>query len=495
MATRKLLGYFLKIGSQDYPLNMSPNEKFGWDLDANGNSTVGPLFKYSLNDVEKAFDKVRQIQIESFYDSNSGYAFKKEESLTNLVDMLMVETDGKAYESWASASPSSTVVQSIMKCLEYLYTNQSTIQNGDQKVGKALNNGDSALGEQILSDASTNPYYVASYKENSLVYFMSNKAGRIERVEFSVVDPSTADEIQCIVYFDADTFIERASNASYAVYRYEDLDGDAIISDSEFDSQIINKVFNILKEGKYKTYSKYSVTKRTGNNTYTEEQFFVFGSLNQPLTTSKMIECIKEYLLGTDTENNLHFMYPTLFGQNEIRIIPVWDNQIMTSENGAISVYPVSFDDIRTIVNNEKPMSQTEDNAIAELFYIGPGAGWVQSVNVTFVLPLIAIEMGATGVTRPISARFPDYQPIYGQNFNTDAAEFHFVLLKVLAYLKDNTNSLTDSFKAAYNVKVVDATNSTADEAPEAVNVSTREEVQFTFGGNIWTVVGYNKIV
>ena len=64
MATRKLLGYFLKIGSQDYPLNMSPNEKFGWDLDANGNSTVGPLFKYSLNDVEKAFDKVRQIQIE-----------------------------------------------------------------------------------------------------------------------------------------------------------------------------------------------------------------------------------------------------------------------------------------------------------------------------------------------------------------------------------------------------------------------------------------------
>ncbi len=101
--------------------------------------------------------------------------------------------------------------------------------------------------------------------------------------------------------------------SNYAVYRYEDLNVDDITSDS----QIINKVFNILKEGKYKTYSKYSVTKRTGNNTYTEEQFFVFGSLNQPLTTSKMIECIKEYLLGTDTENNLHFMYPTLFGQDE----------------------------------------------------------------------------------------------------------------------------------------------------------------------------------
>lgn len=98
-------------------------------------------------------------------------------------------------------------------------------------------------------------------------------------------------------------------DSNYAVYRYEDLNGDDIISDS----QIINKAFDILKEGKYKTYSKYSVTKRTENNTYIEEQFFVFSSLNHPLTTSKMIECIKEYLLETDTENNLHLMYPTLF--------------------------------------------------------------------------------------------------------------------------------------------------------------------------------------
>ena len=43
-------GFYYQIGSIDYPLNFSPDDKFGFDSEGQENA----VFKYSINDVEKA---------------------------------------------------------------------------------------------------------------------------------------------------------------------------------------------------------------------------------------------------------------------------------------------------------------------------------------------------------------------------------------------------------------------------------------------------------
>ena len=314
--------------------------------------------------------------------------------------------------------------------------------------------------------------------------FPGTKEGRLSYVRFSVKNAdNNNNQVNIIAYFDADDWVERSTNISYKVYRYEDLNNDTTIDSNEFDKQIVAKIFEITKDGKYKDYSPFSVKKRIGDSTYTQEQFFVFSSLATELTSATMLEQIKQYLLNLGLgQSYLTYTYPELFGLNTIQIVPIWDNMITTKDNGSTEVYPLSLAKLYSTLNQfNKSITPGESGySPVEIFYIGPGAGWTPSVDIGFILPLIAIEQDSTsGVSNPISARFPSYQPIYGQDINSDAAEFHFILLKILFYLYNSDNTLSDSFKAVYSV--VESVSS---------DVSNRKTITFSFGGNTWTVFG-----
>ena len=495
-----VLMFFFKKGSKDYPLNCDINSPFGWDVDASGNVNSDAVFKYSINEVEKAFVKVREISKEAYYDASTHNNFANiGDDADNLIDVALVETGNNSKYSvdysaqgLDTSDPSNGKVWTdIFRILEWVYANQATA-NGKKwsgaDTGDLLTAADCALysnyGENTPNTSGSNPYKVDTYVKNSIQMYPSTKDGRLSYIRFSVKDSdNNGNQVNVIAYFDADDWVERSTNISYRVYRYEDLNNDTTIDSNEFDKQIVAKIFEISKTGKFKNYSTYTVEKRISDDTYTQEQFFIFTSLATELTAATMLEQVKNYLLGLGLgQSYLTYTYPKLFGLNTIQIVPIWDNVITTKDSGNVEVYPLSLAKLYATLNqfNRSITPGESGYSPVEIFYIGPGNGWVPSVNVGFILPLIAIEQDSTsGVSNPISARFPSYQPIYGQNKNDDASEFHFILLKILFYLYNSENKLSESFKSSYNI--VESTS--ADNA-------NRKTITFTFGGNTWTVYG-----
>lgn len=493
---QNILMFYYKSGSKDYPLNADPNAAFGYDVNSVGEVVKGPIFKYSMNEVEKAFVKVRHLQKEAIYESGNNGFVNIGDDKTNLVNNALVETGSStkysvdySTQDLETADVKQQIWTDIFSILEWLYANQASA-NGNRwssAPDSCINTADCAFMSDVAAGSSvhgSNPYKITNYVEHSIQIFPSTKEGRISYVKFSVKNNDNSGEaVTVTAYFDADAWVERSTNISYAVYRYEDLNNDSTIDDSEFDTQIVNKIFEISKTGKYKTYSSTSVRKRISNDNYVQEQFFVFSSLANQLTSATMIEQIKQYLLGLGYgESLLNYTYPDLFGQNTILIVPVWDNQINTKDSGLIDVYPLSLRKLNSVLVSLGKSISEADAAYSptEIFYIGPGAGWTPSVNVNFILPILAIEQSTqSGVINPISARFPNYQPLYGQNLKSDAAEFHFVLMTILSYLNDSENVLAESFKNSYSIT-------------ETVSADAyhRKLVSFVFGSNTWTVYG-----
>ena len=499
MALENILMFFYKKGSADVPLNVDINAPFGYDVDSSGQAVGSAVFKYSINEVEKAFVKVREIAREAYYENSSHNGFANVgDDTENLVDIALVETGNNSKYSvdysaqgLGTASVTTKFWTDAFRILEWLYANQATANGkkwGGADTGSLLTAADCAFasdyGESTPTQSGSNIYKVDSYVKNSIQMFPGTKDGRLSYVRFSLKNSDdNNNQVNIIAYFDADDWVERATNISYKVYRYEDLNNDTTIDNNEFDQQIVSKIFAITKEGKYKTYSSHTVKKRLDNNTYTQEQFFVFSSLATDLTVATMLEQIKQYLLGLGLgQSYLTFTYPDLFGLNTIQIVPIWDNVISTKDNGSQEVYPLSLAKLYSTLNqfNRSITPGESGYSPVEIFYLGPGAGWTPSVDIGIMVPIIAIEQDSTsGVSNPISARFPSFQPIYGQALNSDAAEFHFILLKILFYLYNSENTLSDSFKSSYGV--VEGVSADA---------SNRLTVTFTFGGNTWTVFG-----
>ena len=473
--TSKILGFYYKRGSTDVPQNIDINEPFGFDIDSVSNAAV---FKYSINDVEKAFVKAREFNQAANYIATSSDFIGDVVGASNCLLVECGKTDAFDYTELASEDPTSQFWQDIFRCAEYIGRNQATVQTSSWSAS-FINHGDAALGSQVDSSGANNKYYVSSYVRGSLTYAIRPSSTRLQWVQF-VITHATYGNVSIQIYFDADAWCERDASATYKVYCYEDLDGDSTISNDEMDSQVVKKLFDITKEGKYKTYESIIIDKRISDTTTTTEQFFVFSSLNVSLTSTKMKEEIKEYLRDKyDDDTYLRYTYPTLFDENEIRIIPVWDNQISQATGEAKSVHALSINKLANVLTSYgyAISSSSADYRPSEVFYIGPGSGWSSTVAIKFILPLIAIEQDTTsGVQYPISSRFPDYKPIYGQTDSSAASEFHFILATVLNYLQNGDTTLASEFVSAYSISESKS--------------GSRKVVTFTFANDIWSVYG-----
>jgi hypothetical protein len=262
-------GFYYKYGSRDVPFNYSPDKPFGFNSAEIGQDELVPIFKYSINDVERAIIECRTIVKRSAYDS------KKDTDKEGGVCTLLVDSSAETGDPELRKVDTSTgsIWDKVFNVLEYLGQNQSSISNAASPGTDFTSNGDQFLGSTIIPGGTEeNPYYCSIYRKNSLAFTLSTKPDRIASVQFTVsgaLDPGNIGEITGIqgdvrftIYLDADAFVERSENVGYKVYRYEDIaPTDDTISASEFDSQIVKRLFNILATGKYKQYSKMFITK------------------------------------------------------------------------------------------------------------------------------------------------------------------------------------------------------------------------------------------
>jgi len=464
MAITNVFGYFYQVGSSDVPSNMSLDSPFGFDQ---GSTT--PIFSYTLNDVSLAFESAQSL-------SKEGYIYSDRLS-TLLVESLSTPEikDVDVDDPYWSAA---------FRVLEYLYNNQTTfIQSATS--ANYLNKGDQELGSETI-DGNPNPFYVNQYVVKSIAYESSIFPGRVRYVSFQI---RFSDRVVTFtIYMEADSFVERSDGIRYYVYRYIDSPPeDNIITNVEFKERIINIVFNILKEGKYNSYGELIVSKRTGENTYVDEQFFVFSSLNTVLTEDQKRLQIKKYLLdyyGQDTVS-LQYDYPSLFDETTVLIIPMYGNKMLTEGSLEIDLHMLSIPVLQNTLSSfgfNISQSSTAYRPV-EIFHLGAGTGFIPTngSEPRYRFPLLAIEQDPESVVlNPIASRFINYVPIYGSIGDNDFDTFHAVLLAILDFLTGVSAVIDSTLITQYSIQTY---------APD-VDHYNRRYTTFNMNGAMWLVYG-----
>jgi hypothetical protein len=507
MPIRSVYGFYYRIGSVDYPTNYDPNQPFGFD--GSDNNVNNAVFEYSINEVENSLVSCRTLVRRSFYDHT--VTGELEVGAGRSSDVMIVDSSG-GYSDIITEDISTNDWECAFKAAEFLHNNQSRVF-GNPSLSEFISWGDEMLSSQLKPGSTEeNVFYNPKYIKNSLSFSLSSagneQQGRLSSISYTMYFQNLGINILYKLYFDADAFVERSDNIKYHVYRYEDIEepGD-LISPDEMREQIARKFFDSLSGGKYKTFRDFFIR---GFFYEVREQFFIFSTLKKPIEDTITRLVIKQYLV--DKYNNdmvyLRYTYPSLFDENEIHLIPIYDNfsNIIQDEGSSDLnlLYPLSIDKLSTELLafgfNISPSHY--DYKPVEIFHVGPGHDWVSSSSSSFryFFPIIAIEIdNESGINLPISARFPNYRPIYGSEEGGKASEFHSILVKLLEYLLNISTSIEINFIQEYNVVIYEAgstngANGSGDAmsgSPEISSVGiNRKRVSFAFNGDLWLLYG-----
>jgi hypothetical protein len=505
MALKSVFGFFYRIGSLDYPVNYDPNLPFGFDddYDVNPNNAV---FKYSINDVENALVSCRTLVRNSLWTNKTNG--EPEVGSGRSSDIMIVDSTGN-YSEIMTEDISASHWTAAFKTAEFLHNNQSKVFTNPSST-EFFNWGD----EMLSSDPIFN---VPGYKKNSLSYTLSSVAGglqgRLETVTFSI-EFGTGIIVLFRLYFDADAFVERSDNIKYKVYQYEDIDEPSDqISPDEMREQVVGRLFEITHEGKYKVFRDYFIDKRISDqDDFVREQFFVLSTLNKTINDDVARLAIKQYLINRYNNDlvYLRYTYPSIFNENEIHLIPIYDNfsTIIQSESSSTNdlnpIYPLSLNRLNTeLLSFGYNISPSHyDYKPVELFYVGPGSDWVPSLGSAFryLVPIIAVELDTeSGIVLPISARFPNFRPVYGSEEGGKASEFHSILVKLFEYLLNISTTLDTVFQKEYNVVIyeagtTDGTNGSGETVSGGSQTNNaginRKRVSFEFNEYLWLLYG-----
>jgi hypothetical protein len=477
MALNKgVFGFFYRIGSLDYPSNYNPDEPFGFVGTANDRR--GPIFNYSVNDVEKSFMSCRTLVKPSFFTHVPNGSMTVGSGVSS--DVLLADSTGE-YSDITNIDLQNTDWDNAFKVVEFLYDNQSN-SFGPAPSGYT-NWADQMLSSEYKPGASEpNVFYVNRYVPHSLVLEHRGDdlypEGRLVKVRYIIKFTGNVN-VEFNIYFDANEFMLRYDNLTYAVYRYEDLDDNDQISPSEMYNQIILKQFNMLKNGKYKQVKEYFVNKRLDDSTIVREQFFIYSTLSidvTPITNAIAEQNIKDYLLGIYDMDYLKYHYPELFTDTTVHLIPVYDNgRRQINDNSYNIAHGITIATVAsTLQRLGFNMSSGSSYKPIEIFHIGPG----QNSNYNLLFPIIAVEYDSSSVYEsPITDRFPTYRPIYGADEdNEDATLFHGILLKLLNYITETIKVLEDSFVELWKVKIIEEEG--------------KLYIEFTFEDTVWVLYG-----
>lgn len=481
MSLIKVFGFYFEQGSRDFPANFGVETPFGFEV----NSST-PVFKYSISDVEKALVQPRRLTSPSLTGT-----------VTRL-DTLIAEANGNP--DLQTQDVTTPGWKEVFKILEYIYQNQTICRQS----ASILYNNNTGIGWTNKGDEDLNGI-TTSYVPHSFNPVPSNKATRLASASFRASTGSGV--VEFTIYFDADNFVERADGAGFAVYRYEDLTGDDKISETEFNQQIVQKLFDINKTGRYRQYAKVDIDKwvaqvvngvPTGITVQEVEVFYVFTTyakdqVNSPFSQEVKLLQIKNYLRGKYTDDYLRATYRTLFGDDVVEVIPIYENVVSVLGGTTQVVHPISLGLLRETMNafgknfNPDPSAANYSTYLpSEVFYVGSDV----SVPNKYAYPIIAVESKQNSYDRPIADRFPNYRPLYGVEYHpTDgtAESFHHFMILALSVctgimeISSIDQSIVDAIHMEYHT-------------PNADNYN-RGYVSFSFSGVTWKVFAPSRAV
>jgi hypothetical protein len=473
MALSQMKVFFARLGGRDIPLAYNWYSNFGFNSTYDETSREyteygDPIYKHSLMDVLNNFDKPITFN-----------TVDKLGTLKSVSDLTIVETDGN--EDAKNIIISSTFWKKVLKLFEYIYENQAEWKN--VPVGSSTTQVPfSCRGDEVLRTDNTYADAASIYRDGTLVVNTSSSellSSRILSCELKITNANLSEEdrnqdantiantISVTLYFNPDTYIIQGATRNYAVYSYEDLSNpkDEKIDDvllnvyssegsaakTEFQVNIIDKIHEIEKTGKFKRVIRFCPTGGTAGTTFyidkgkygvkdgasvlftdsseteiiTQENcgeygynkpFYIFTSLDesQPLDDTTIIGYIKNYIntkMYPDTvtntaqmvERNLRF--PNLFIDTTVSIYPITGNYEPNSSAKLKS--PL---DGKTLATFLSKASITDSQY--EIFYLGKAVYSGGSSQFTEV-PMIATEHDTSSTSdHPITSRFPSFRPI-----------------------------------------------------------------------------------
>lgn len=429
--------FYTSVGSRDFPVNHGWNEPFGF----NENSTV-PIYNYSLLDIRNAMISSREIMVNNPMRPNEN-------------SLLIVNTTGN--ESFYEAiNPYESFWTKIFKMIDCVFANPSKY---------ASMTGDRYYADRVFSGDENDPAYIeplnvsSAYVTGTFIPHLNNTPGsnRITHFSFSVIEPDNSVTISIMCYVDSTYFIEKVDgNQLVKVYTYEDEDGNFEINSEEFKNQIVVKILNILKDGKYKRVDKYS-TRRFYEQTETEasyvvmKDFYVFSNILEGVTISAEFKkkAIIAYLndIHSDRLEKLQIWYPDLYSVNTVEIRPMYTHNSTETLGGVKKVHhPLSGEALIKFLTSKGIIYDYQANNYKpfEIFYVG------SSVDNAYIYrwPIVAVEASSSSaIRRPISDRFKNYLPKWGdseENLGTDEDTFHYLLLLGLNIAIDPSSSVSN---------------------------------------------------
>ena len=506
MALSQMKIFFARLGGRDIPLAYNWYSNFGFNSTYDETSREytdygDPIYKHSLMDVLNNFDKPITFN-----------TVDKLGTLKSVSDLSIVETDGN--EDAKNIIISSAFWTKVLKLFEYIYENQSEWKNVPE--GTSTNQVPfSCRGDEILrSNNSVFADAASVYKEGTLVVNTSSSEllnTRILSCELKITNANlTEDErnqdrntiantISVTLYFNPDTYIIQGATRNYAVYSYEDLSdpkdekiddvllnvysSENSIAKTEFQANIIDKIHEIEKNGKFKRVIRFCPTGGTAGTTFyidkgkygvrdgasvlftdnsetdiiTQENcseygynkpFYIFTSLDesQPLDDTTIIGYIKNYIdtkMYPDAitnpaqmvERNLRF--PNLFVETTVSVYPIIGNYEPNSSAKLKS--PLDGKTLAAFLD-----AADINDGQYEIFYLGKAVYSGGSSQYTEI-PLIATEHDTSSTSdHPITSRFPSFRPINSANednsdMNSDTIILHDLCVLALSALMSPT--------------------------------------------------------
>lgn len=477
MSTQPLtsvFGFSVIKGHTDLPHGFNENSNFGFNKDEGGEVT-GPIFNFSINDVESRFGECFNMSMPTQIVVGSTLRLYAETSNNSQLksEDFVIEAE------WKKA----------FKIIEWVILNQSKIVSlTPEDSNNYLNYADERLGAELIND-EPNSERIDNYIPKTFGFTpsqASNKSGRISQFTFQVSIKDRAIQFQ--LYLDADDFCSTNVGEdlfkSVYVFFFEEITHDGKLDNQEFIESIIQPIFNENLVRRYKRYDVFDTAwyKRKNPNDPSQgyetesvvRRFVIFSNFptkpDSAFPVESRIEAVKNELiqkygsLGPDgnkvVTDDLIAQYPDLFTRNEVLLLPFGTNNSMTIEGGDViqGLHPITVLKILNAANRFGFSLQTENNntsgkSKAEIFFVGGETPNEADTNI-FKFPMLAIEK-TNKTIYPITSRFPLYYPKYFDQDWPSAStsdQFQFILVRCLGalegkYTEEQLNSINTQIK------------------------------------------------
>ena len=156
-----VLGFYLTIGSEDYPSSWSPNKPFGFSGVANSKAVFNSSFSDMLNAFNEPLTATKRFSIQT--------------PPVSTISSLTIEKPCELFDATSIGSDlDSNVWNSVFKIIEYVSINQ------DKTGLTEIFENDMYLNNKIIT-TSINPYI-----KNSLSISRSVNVSRLDFINFSI---------------------------------------------------------------------------------------------------------------------------------------------------------------------------------------------------------------------------------------------------------------------------------------------------------------------